>query len=110
MIPISTTTITVLSPPTVDLDAEPYSGNDDTNLVPTATGVRAVIDRGRGREVVAGGEQAIWDAELTCDETPIQRTDSVKDEQTGLVYRVVWVLPLRGYHVEAGLRIVQGDI
>lgn len=109
MIPLSTTTIAVLRVPPADLDAEPYSGNETSDLQTIARGVAAVIDRPSGREQLAGGEQAVWDFELVCDPVPLLRTDSVQDEQTGAVYRVVWLLSYAGDHVEAGLRIVQGE-
>jgi hypothetical protein len=110
MIPISTTTITVYSPATPDLDAEPYSGTEDTAMVASASGIPAVIDRPRGREQIAGGEQAVWDFELICDNTPISRFSQIGDDTTGVRYDVVWVWELANDHVEAGLRLVQGDI
>lgn len=111
MIPISTTTITVYMPAPPDLDAEPYSGNDTTaSLQVRAGGVRAVIDRPNGREQLAGGEQAVWDFELVCDNCDLDRLDTVHDDTTGVDYRVVWLWNLPGDHMEAGLRLVQGEV
>ncbi|MET1006569.1 MAG: hypothetical protein ABWX96_13545 [Propionibacteriaceae bacterium] len=110
MIPLATHTISVLSPSAADLDAEPYSGEDDRVEV-VASGIRAVIDAPSGREQIAGGEQAIWDFELVCDpQDSIARWDQIKDEATGVIYRVVWVWLAPEDHIEAGLRLVQGEV
>lgn len=110
MIPLATTTVAVLRLPAGTDDDEPYSGNDPASWDVAATGIRAVIDRPRGREQLAGGEQSISDFELICDTADIGRLDQVKDETTGTVYRVVWVMSYPGEHTEAGLRLVEGDI
>lgn len=110
MIPLATTTITVLTPAQADLDAEPYSGADDDDLIESATGVPAVIDSPTGTEQLAGGEQDIWNYRLVCDETPLGRFDSVRDDTTGITYRVVWIHLYPGEHIEAGLRWVQGEV
>lgn len=109
MIPLATTTISVLTPAAADLDAEPYSGASE-RLEQVVTGIRAVIDAPSGREQVAGGEQSIWDYELVCDLAPIQRYDTVRDDATGVDYRVVWLWVAPGEHIEAGLRLVQGEV
>lgn len=110
MIPLSTTTISVLRVAAADDYAEPYQGDDTARRTVAATGVRAVIDRPTGREQLAGGEQAIWDFGLVCDPVDIDYRDTVKDESTGVVYRVVWVMAYPGEHVEAGLTLVQGEV
>ncbi len=114
MIPLATTTITVLRVTPADLDAEPY--NDDTQrLTQVTTGVRAVVDRpqGRQREQVAGGEQVVWDFELVCDMCDLNRLDTVRDDTTGMAYRVTWIWSVAdgiNDHIEAGLRFVEGEI
>lgn len=110
MIPLSTITITVLRPPTSDADAEPYSGSVPADWQQIATGVAAVLDRPTGNEQLAGGEQSVWDFQLVCDPVDLGPLDNVRDDTTGVVYRVVWVMTYAGDHVEAGLRLVQGDI
>lgn len=110
MIPLATTTITVFRPIDADLDEEPYSGTETTGLLPSTTGVRAVISSPGGREQTAGGEQVIWDFDLVCDLVDLRRTDSVRDDITGILYRVVWFMTYPGEHVEAGLRLVEGEV
>lgn len=111
MIPLSTTTITVSARSAADLDDEPYQASTPGALTPKASKVRAVIDRPGGREQLAGGEQNISDFLLSCDPTPIDRLDVITDDTTGIDYRVVWVLAFAGMdaHVEAGLRLVEGE-
>lgn len=109
MIPLATTTITVLRAPAGDDDAEPYSGRTPDEWDEVAT-VRAVIDPGAGREQIAGGEQGISDLDLTCDLVDLNRLDQVRDDSTGITYRVVWLMTYPGEHIEAGLRLVEGDI
>ena len=109
MIPLSTTTITVLRHPASDVYDEPYGGDVPADWDQVATGVRAVIDRATGREQVAGGEQSRVDLSLVCDRCDIDYRDAVRDDRTGRVYRVVWVLDY-GPHIEGGLQIVEGDV
>lgn len=110
MIPLATTTITVLRPPPEDVDAEPYSGTETTGLQPVAVAVRAVISRPTGREQLAGAEQAIGDLHLVCDLVDLHHLDSVSDDTTGERYRVVWTFTYPGEHTEAGLRRIQGEV
>lgn len=109
MIPLATTTVTVTEPAAVDLYAEPYAGAGAAARTATAVGVRAVIDPAAGRQQVAGGEQSIWDFDLVCDPAPMTRLAHVVDESTGVDYDVVWVMAYPD-HVEAGLRLVQGEV
>lgn len=110
MIPLATTTITVLRADYNDRYNEPYSGNDNpTSWGSVATGVRAVIDRPTGREQVAGGEQNRVDLSLVCDSCDLNHLDGIRDERTNVTYRVVWVLDY-GSHIEGGLQIVQGVV
>lgn len=109
-IPLSTVTITVLRPPTADDDAEPYGGSVPAGWDVIATGVPAVIDRPAGTEQLAGGEQSVSQFQLICDPVDLGPLDNVKDDTTGVIYRVVWVMAYAGDHVEAGLRVVRGDI
>lgn len=109
MIPLATTTITVLRQAEADQYEEPYSGQPAAGRTEHATGVRAVIDRPTGREQVAGGEQSIVDLELVCDPCGLDYRDLIRDDTTGRVYRVVFALYFPGDHDEAGLRIVEGE-
>lgn len=110
MIPLSSTTITVLRAKAADVYDEPYGGDlpaSDWDTV--ATGVRAVIDRATGREQVAGGEQSRVDLSLVCDRCDIDHRDMVRDDTSAAVYRVVWVLDY-GPHIEGGLQVVEGEV
>ena len=109
MIPLSTTTITVLRTPVADIYDEPYGGGTPADREVVATGVRAVIDRPTGiREQVAGGEQSTVELLLTCDLTDITYLDLVRDDNTQQVYGVRYVITYQGSHTEAGLRITEG--
>ena len=109
MIPFALHTISILRDTAEDLDAEPYSGAEGRRET-VATGIRAVIDAPAGREQIGGGEQAISDFELVADVCDLQRLDTVRDEATGTDFRVVWLWVAPGEHVEAGLRLVQGEL
>lgn len=109
MIPFALHSISILRPGAADLDAEPYSGENERQDTVT-TGIRAVIDAPSGREQIEGGEQSIWDFELVCDICDLQRLDTVRDEATGVDYRVVWIWVAPDDHIEAGLRLVQGEL
>lgn len=109
MIPLSTTTITVLRTPAADIYDEPYSGSTPADREIVATGVRAVIDRPSGfKEQMAGGEQSIVELWLTADPVDLTHLDLVRDDTTSQVYGVRYVIAYAGSHVEAGLRIVEG--
>lgn len=110
MIPTATTTITVLRVAPGDVTDDPYSGATPADRTTVITGVRAVIDRGRGSERVAGGEQGVVDLTLTCDPVSLGHTDQVRDDATGDVYDVTWTVAYPRSHVEAGLRWVQGVV
>lgn len=109
MIPLATTTISVLRPPDADMDAEPYAGTEPADLITAAAGVKAVIDYPSGNTQLAGGEQVVWNFQLVCDPTDLRRLDMVRDETSDMRYRVVWVQIYPGDHVEAGLRFVEGE-
>jgi len=113
MIPITTTTITVLRSPPPDSGEEQY--NDPTeaqpDFIPIAEHVRAVISAPFGRERNMGGAQSIVEFSLSCDPTDIDRLDRVLNEQTGKVYEVTWAEPRVGFgleHTRAGLKQVEG--
>lgn len=111
MIPTATTTIAVLRSPESDQYDEPYGGSDLGSRTAVATGVRAVIDRPTGREQVAGGEQSQVSLALICDPCDITYRDLVRDEKTGTVYKVMWVLNYgTSAHVEGGIQIVEGVV
>lgn len=110
MIPLATTTVTVTEPAGADMYADPYETPAARTV--TATKVRAVIDPAQSRqqrEQLAGGEQAVWDFNLTCDEVAMSHLARVIDDRTGIDYRVVWVMAYPD-HVEAGLRRVIGEV
>lgn len=113
MIPISTTTISVLEQTAADEYAEPYEGQTEAQRVASAVGVRAVIGAPSGSEIVRGGEQMVAQYSLQCDPTPMTHRSWVKDEMTGRVYTVVWCKDRIGLgldHVQAQLRVVEGGV
>jgi hypothetical protein len=101
MIPHATTTVTVEAL----AELEPGAGQSATTR---ASSVRAVIAAPSGREIAGpgGGVEAI-DAVLVADPiTGLRHRDRVTDDDTGLVYEVVWVADRRGLglnHHKAGL-------
>jgi hypothetical protein len=108
MVPLATTTITVLEV-SADPDRDPYDAQPDP--VAVATGVRAHISTSTGDETVRGGQREEVTFRLSCDPVPLTHTHQVRDEQTGEVYEVVWARPRTGFgmdHVQAGLRQVRG--
>jgi hypothetical protein len=109
VIPVATTRITVLRNTADAHDDEPYGGHTPADRAAVAQGVRAVIDRPTGSEQVAGGEQSRVDLMLHCDPCDIDYRDLVRDERTGAVYRVVFVLDF-GMHLQGGLQIVEGEV
>ena len=119
MIPLATTTVSILRIAAPDEYAEPYGGKTNADRAVVVSGVRAVIDipvgRQAGIERVAGGEQTRTELRLAADPCDINRTDVVKDEVTGIFYTVTWCLRYPGNgsagdmgHVEAGIVNVEG--
>lgn len=108
MIPLSTTTISVLRLPGVNSYDEPYAGPVELHRTAAATGVPAVIDHPAGGTQVAGGVQAIEDYQLVCDAVEVGYLDLIRDDTTGRIYRITWLMAYPE-HVEAGLRKVEGE-
>lgn len=109
-IPIATTTIAVVR------GADPSNTDPWDPVSPgttVASGVRAVIDAPSGSEAGPGDTETILFT-LFCDTADVKFSDSVRDEQTGETYRVVWAKhvpapPGVGLdHVQAGLKQVSG--
>jgi len=113
VIPLATTTISVLRLKPGDIYDEPYEGADAADRDVAASGIRAVIYRPvarvAGREQQSGGEQAIGELDLACDPCGLTHLDWVKDETTDVIYQVVYALAYPGSHEEAGLRLVEGE-
>lgn len=109
MIPVATTTISVLRVPADPL-RDPEDPQPPAEVI--ASGVRAHISTSRGREVVQGqASQEIVDFRLSCDPTDLDGGDQVKDEATDEVYEVTWARLRRGFgldHTQAGLKQVSG--
>lgn len=110
MIPLATTRVSVLRQASGDIYNEPYAGDDTPARDVFAPGVRAVIDRGTGNEQMAGAEQNVMSFRLTCDPVHLVPTDTVRDDETGAVYRVIWCQTFVGWQTEAGLEIVTGEV
>lgn len=109
MIPLSTTTISVLRLPAASKYDEPYSSAEPAGRTPLASGIPAVIDHPAGSAQIAGGVQAIEDYQLVCDHTEIGYLDLIADDTTGKTYRLTWLMTYPD-HVEAGLRAVEGEV
>lgn len=112
MIPLSTTTISVLRIPKVDEYDEPYSGAGEPERDVVAVGVRAVIDMPGGNIELEGGQQNVADYGLKCDPigAVLNYSDWIKDEQTGRTFRIVWFLDYFGSHIEARIRDTEGEV
>lgn len=112
MIPVATTTITVLRRPTLDGDGnviDPYDAQPAPAVL--ASNVRAHISTPSGSERTAGGSETTVQWRLDCDPTDMAHTDQVRDDSTGVVYDVTWVAERRGFgldHLVADLRRVEG--
>ncbi len=109
MIPLSTTTISVLRIKTAGVYDEPYgdAGPETRDIAEEA--VPAVIDAPGGDTQIAGGVQAIGTFRLICDPADITFRDWIRDDLTGRIYRIRWVHTYPGDHVEAGLESVEGE-
>lgn len=90
MIPIATTTVTVLRPAALGADEDPY---DEALVEPAevAAGVRANIAIAAGREDTTGraAREAVT-FRLRCDPADIANRDLIVDDTTGEQYAVVW--------------------
>lgn len=109
MIPLATTTITVRRPTVTGGD--PYDGAVTTAVA--AASVRAHISAPAGVETLRGGQQESLEWRLACDPVALDNADQVIDDQTGLVYEVVWAAARTGLgldHVEAGLRRTEAAV
>lgn len=112
-LPLATTKGSILRAAAADAYAEPYSGAGPATRTVVASGVRAIIDAPTGSEQVAGGVQTTDRFRLLADPCDLTYTDWWRDDNTGVVYRVVWALPMndtagRPDHVEAALELVEG--
>jgi hypothetical protein len=112
MIPLSTTTISVLRIPVADEYDEPYDGAGEPERDVVATGVRAVIDYPTGGLQLEGGQQNVIDYGLKCDpiDGGLQYPDWIKDEYSSRTFRIVWFLEFPGSHVEARMRDTEGEV
>lgn len=93
-VPFASTTISVLRITSSAEFAEPYTTTSDARQV-VATGVRAHISpvETHSLELAQGGEQERVQYRIDCDTPPsgINHLDLVKDERTGVVYKVRWM-------------------
>lgn len=112
MIPIATTTITVLRLPVPDPDADPVDPADvEPEREEAATGVRAHFSSPTGSERLGSGTQELVDFVLDCDPTDITHLDQVRDDLTGEVFNVLWSRTRIGLglaHTQAGVRHATG--
>ena len=105
MIPLATTTVTVLRS---DQDGT-RDALDTLTFTAVASGVRAVIGAPSGVEIATGGSSEDVQWRLDCDPTDLRHDDRVEDEQTGETFEVVWTRRRIGFgldHTVAGLRTV----
>lgn len=105
MIPLATTTVTVIERAST---GDPYEPATETTL---ATGVRAVIGSPTGVDGRVGGDKVVIDAAAQLDPCPVSRTCILVDERTGEQWTVAWVQARFGLglnHVRCGLVAVSG--
>ena len=112
MIPLSTTTISVLRIKPGDEYDDPYSGSGEPDRDVVVSGVRAVIDQPGGRIELEGGQQNIIDYGLKCDLVTggLKHTDWVKDDYTSRTFRIVWFIEYPNDHIEALMRDTEGEV
>lgn len=119
MIPLSTTTVSVLRTPADDPevgedDRDPYDAQPAPEVV--ASGVKAHIGQASGTERVAGGTQAILGLRVWCEpfDEGLRATDQVLDESTGITYEVDGQPHhARGLgldHIVAPLKLIEGVV
>jgi hypothetical protein len=111
VLPIASTTITVTRP-VLDATRDSY---DPEPSPPTtvATQVRAHISSPSGSEIQLGGSQAVTQYRLDADPVDLRHIDRVLDESSSILYEVLWAVSRTGYgldHVEAALRLVEGEV
>lgn len=112
MLPLSTTTVSILRLPTADLYEEPYGGSDVQDRTTVASGIRAVIDQPGGSLQVEGGQQNIANYGLKCDPISggenLHYLDLIQDDRSGRTFRIVWFID-HFDHIEAVMRDVEGE-
>lgn len=110
MIPLSTTTVSILRLKPGTENDEPYAGPEPHNRDVVAIGVRAVISYPTGQVQFEGGQQNV--ARYTCviDPTDVHYTDLIQDEQTGRYFKIAWLMDYIGDHVEIGLYDTEGEV
>jgi hypothetical protein len=125
-LPLATTTFTIhrqvvlSSTPAVirDPDGEGYGTSTDgpgptdpAAFTVIETGIRGAVGSPGGSERDSGGsvESVTWSINLDpCD---ITHNDEITDEQTGVRYRVEWIIPRKGLsldHMKGSVRTVKG--
>lgn len=107
-IPISSTTVQLLSPGESDTEAEEWGGAPahDTGYAPVGQPVRAVLSAPSGAAITGpGASSAENEVRLVADPCPIEADMLVRDAFDGSVYQVSWALsrPEPLAHVVAGL-------
>lgn len=87
-LPLSTTTISILRKPIAPFYESP--GSVTSPPVVIASGIKAHISAPSDAEVMAAGtEQSNVTRKFDCDPCSLTYLDLVKDESTGLVYKVI---------------------
>lgn len=103
MIPLATTTITVLAP-----TGDAYERGTPSEVF---TGVRAHIGEPGGSDLRTGTDQEQVDARLDADPIALTKDHLVVDDTTGETYEVVWTRRRVGLgldHTVAGLHATKG--
>lgn len=103
MIPMHTTTVTVTRVPR-DSTRDGYDPAPDPDTI--ETGLRAHIGSPSGSQNITTGDRTVVRFVLSTDPADIQADDTVTDDRTGEVYRVVWARN----RAALGLDHVQGAI
>lgn len=96
MIPIATTTVTVLRSDQ-DGTKDQFDGVTRSTLV---TGVRAVIGSPSGTNDMQGGDSESVTERFQCDPTDIRHDDLILDEISGLTWNITWVRRRMGFGLD----------
>ena len=108
MIPLATTTVTIMRvPPDSTLDG--YDTQPAAQTV--ASRVRAHIGNPAGTQNIVAGDRTVVQFPIDTDPTDLQADDTVTDDQTGEVYRCIFARTRHGLgldHTKGALEQVGG--
>lgn len=110
MLPMATTTVSVLRLSDDQLNDEPYNEPAISRTV-AHSGIRAHFSTPSGSETVAGGELSVTVYKVVTDPADITHLDWLKDERTNEVWRIDWISTRGGLgldHMVGQVRLIEG--